>query len=64
MTKVAHMRQALHQICADEHVPDSMTARIMAENGHISSAEIIQIAPKRKRREEGYGAFSRLFRWN
>lgn len=38
--------------------------RIMAENGHISSAEIIQIAPKRKRREEGYGAFSRLFRRN
>ena len=33
MTKVAHLRQTLHQICADEHVPDSMTARIMAENG-------------------------------
>lgn len=33
MTKVAHMRQALHQICADEHVPGSLTAQIMAENG-------------------------------
>lgn len=33
MTKVARMRQALHQICADERVPGSLTARIMADNG-------------------------------
>ena len=33
MTKVARMRQALHQICADECVPGSLTAQIMAENG-------------------------------
>ena len=32
MSKVAHIRQALHQICADEQNDRSMTALIMAEH--------------------------------
>ena len=32
MSKITHMRQALHQICADEHDPRTMTARILAEH--------------------------------
>ena len=32
MSKITHVRQALHQICADEHDGRTMTARIMAEH--------------------------------
>lgn len=32
MSKVAHIRQAMHQICSDEHNGRSQTARIMAEH--------------------------------
>lgn len=32
MSKVTHMRQALHQICADEAVPTTTTALILAEH--------------------------------
>lgn len=32
MSKVEHVRQALHQICADEHDARTLTARIMAEH--------------------------------
>lgn len=32
MSKVEHVRQALHQICADEHDARTQTARIMAEH--------------------------------
>jgi len=33
MSKVAHVRQVLHQLCADEHNERSVTARIMADHG-------------------------------
>lgn len=32
MSKIVHIRQALHQICADEHDLRTMTARILAEH--------------------------------
>ena len=32
MSKVTHMRQALHQICSDEAVPTTTTAQILAEH--------------------------------
>lgn len=40
MSKVTHMRQALHQICADEHDERTLTARIMAEHG-VTTADVM-----------------------
>lgn len=40
LIKVTHMRQALHQICADESNERSTTAEIMAEHG-VSQADVM-----------------------
>ena len=40
MSKVTHMRQALHQILADEAVPTTTTALILAEHD-VTSADVM-----------------------
>lgn len=40
MSRVTHLRQALHQICADEAVPTTTTAMILAEH-ELTSADVM-----------------------
>ena len=42
MSKVAHVRQAMQQICSDERNPLSMTARIMAEHD-ITARDVMDV---------------------
>ena len=42
MSKVARIRQALHQICADEQNDRSMTARIMAEHD-VTTRDVMRV---------------------